>query len=70
MFGEPCPDPRQSGVPATVLDWVWTYLYKIDPVTLDEIPKARATCNGNKTKIVTLAETYAACVDQPAHRLM
>ena len=70
MFGEPCPDPRQSGINATVLDWVWSYLYKVDPVTLEETPKARATCNGNKKKITTLAETYAACVDQPAHRLM
>ena len=45
-------------------------MYKLDPVTLKQIAKSRATCNGNKKRIVTLAETYAACVDQPAHRLM
>jgi Reverse transcriptase (RNA-dependent DNA polymerase) len=33
--------------------------------------KSRGTCNGGSRhgKIVTLAETYAACVEQPIHRL-
>ena len=67
MFGDPVPRPRN----AVVLPWVWAYVYKTDPVTLQSTPKSRGTCNGGKRhgKIVTLAETYAACVDQPAHRL-
>jgi hypothetical protein len=56
---------------AVILPWVWTYLYKIDPVTLQQEAKARGTCDGGKRlgKIITLAETYAACVEQTAHRL-
>jgi hypothetical protein len=69
MFGQPCPRPPD---PKTViLPWVWTYLYKIDPMTLEDVEKSRGTCNGGTRygKVVTLAETYAACVEQPAHRL-
>ncbi len=38
---------------------------------MEIIEKARATCNGGKRhgKAVTIAETYAACVEQPAQRL-
>lgn len=70
MFGNPCPRPRHD-LDCVVLPWVWTYLFKIDPVTLDSIEKSRGTCNGGTKhgKIVTLAETYAACVEQPIHRL-
>ena len=70
MFGEPCLDPRWQGQLVTVLPWVWTYLYKVDPITLEDVEKSRGTYNGNTKRIVTLAETYAACVEQPAHRLM
>ena len=67
MFGEPCPRPKN----VTVLPWVWTYLFKMDPVTFDNLPKSRGTCNGANRpgRQVTLAETYAACVEQPVHRL-
>ena len=55
----------------TVLPWVWTYLYKEDPVTVLEMGKARGTCNGGPQYgvAVTLAETYTACVEQPIHCL-
>jgi hypothetical protein len=69
MFGEPCPRPTD---PETViLPWVWSYLYKLDPVSLEDVEKSRGTCNGGKRygKVITIAETYAACVEQPAHRL-
>lgn len=67
MFGEPCTRPQ--GV--TTLPWVWTYLYKPDPITFEPKAKARGTCNGGPRygKVVTLAETFAACLEQPAHRL-
>jgi hypothetical protein len=69
MFGKPCPRPLDPDV--VVLPWVWTCLYKIDPVTLQDVEKSRGTCNGGTRhgKVVTLAVTYAACVKQPAHRL-
>jgi hypothetical protein len=62
MFGAPIPRPSQ----ATVLPFVWTYLFK-DGVK----PKARGTCNGGKRygKAVTLAHTYASCVEQPGARI-
>jgi hypothetical protein len=52
--------------------WVWTYLYKVDPITLEDVEKSRDTCNGGTrfSKVVTLAKAYAACVEHPAHRLM
>jgi hypothetical protein len=69
MFGQPCPRPRDNE--SVVLPWVWTYLHKIDPNTLLEVEKARGTCNGGKRygRAVTLAETFAACVEHPAQRL-
>jgi Reverse transcriptase (RNA-dependent DNA polymerase) len=70
MFGAPIQHPPEPHN-LTVLPWVWTYLYKIDPVNLDPTAKARGTCNGGKRygKIITLSETYAACLEQPAHRI-
>ena len=61
MFGDPIPKPHN----AITLPFVWTYIYK------DGKPKARATCNGGPRygKAVTLAQTYANCVEQPACRL-
>ena len=69
MFGEPQPRPVDPS--AVILPWVWAYVYKIDPVSLESHPKSRGTCNGGTRhgKVITLAETYAACVEQPAHRL-
>jgi hypothetical protein len=70
MFGEPCPRPPK-GSKSVVLPWVWTYLFKLNPLSLEDDAKSRGTCNGGSRhgKIVTLAETYAACVEQPIHRL-
>jgi hypothetical protein len=69
MFGEPIPRPLDRDT--VILPWVWTYLHKIDPNSLEEVEKARGTCNGGKRygRAVTLAETYAACVEHPAQRL-
>jgi hypothetical protein len=69
MFGAPRPRPRDPDT--VILPWVWTYLYKVDPITLEDVEKSRGTCNGGTRfrKVVTLAETYAACIKQPAHRL-
>jgi hypothetical protein len=62
MFGTPIARPPK----ATVLPFVWTYLFK-DGIK----PKARGTCNGGKRygKAVTLAHTYATCVEQPGARI-
>jgi hypothetical protein len=62
MFGTPIRRPPKS----TVLPFVWTYLFK-DGIK----PKARGTCNGGKRygKAVTLAHTYASCVEQPGARI-
>ena len=67
MFGAPIKRPHG----ATVLPFVWAYCIKVDPRTGQPIFKARCTCNGGKRygKAVTLAETYATCVAQPACRL-
>eukprot|EP00934_Nitzschia_sp_Nitz4_P003732 Nitzschia sp. Nitz4//scaffold38_size140716//78423//80572//NITZ4_003148-RA/size140716-snap-gene-0.165-mRNA-1//-1//CDS//3329550081//3722//frame0 len=69
MFGKPCPRPSDPAI--IVLPWVWTYLYKLDPLTFKLIAKARGTCNGGKShgQVVTLEQTNAACLEQPAHRL-
>ncbi len=68
MFGTP--GPRPTGDNVVVLPWVWSYLYKLDPVKLVDVEKSRGTCNGGPRygKVITIAETYAACVEQPAHR--
>ena len=54
-----------------MLPFVWTYSTKTDPLTGNLIYKARATCNGGKRfgRAVTVAETYATCVEQPACRM-
>jgi hypothetical protein len=56
---------------ATVLPFVWTYVIKEDPKSGAAILKARGTCKWGKPigKAVTIAETYATCVEQPACRL-
>ena len=72
MFGDPIPRPPlkmdKDGTlkRPTVLPFVWTYLFK-DGTT----PKARGTCNGGKRygHAVTMAHTYASCVEQPASRM-
>lgn len=65
MFGEPLIlGPSDH----TVLPFMWTYLFKDgDP----EKKKARGTCNGGKRfgRAITLAFTYASCVEQPAARI-
>jgi hypothetical protein len=51
---------------------VWNYLFKDGPVTGKPQYKARVTWNGGKRygkAVLTLAETYAICVEQPARRL-
>jgi hypothetical protein len=69
MFGEPCERPNDPN--AVILPFVWTYLHKLAHKGDAIVEKARATCNGGKRhgKAVTIAETYAACVEQPAQRL-
>ena len=61
-FGEPEPRPRG----ANLLSLLWCYLVKDDGRK-----KARCVCNGNKNRrgTVTLAETYAASLDQTAARV-
>ena len=61
-FGEP--EPRPKG--ANLLNLLWCYLIKDDGRK-----KARCVCNGNKNRrgTVTLAETYAASLDQTASRV-
>ena len=58
------PVPRPPG--ANVLNLLWTYLIK--PCGRK---KARCVCNGapNLKGSVTLANTYAACLEQPAQRI-
>ena len=67
MFGDPVPIKEWM----TVLPWVWTYLYKEDPITAIDQAKAQGTCNGGPrySEAVTLAETNTACVEQPIQRL-
>jgi len=62
MFGKP--EPRPSN--ANILSLLWTYLVKSDGTK-----KARCCCNGNPGRkgSITLAHTYAACVEQPAQRI-
>jgi hypothetical protein len=62
MFGSPIRRPPK----ATVLPFIWTYVFK-DLVK----PEAHGTCNGDKRygKAVTLAHTYASCIEQPGARI-
>jgi hypothetical protein len=67
MFG----DPVKADPWMTILPWVWSYVNKEFPLTGDTIGKSRGTCNGGPRygAAITLAETYAACVEQPVHWL-
>jgi len=62
MFSEPQPRPDK----ANILHLLWTYLVKAEGTK-----KARCCCNGNPGRqgSITLAHTYAACVEQPAQRV-
>ena len=62
MFGEPEARPTK----ANILSLLWTYLIKSDGTK-----KVRCCCNGNlgRKGSITLAHTYAACVEQPAQRV-
>ena len=68
MFGKPIPKPFLDAI---ILRFVWTYLMKEDPLTGLLRCQSRATCNGGKKygKAVTVVETYATCVEQPASRV-
>jgi hypothetical protein len=70
MFGEPCSRPSYD-LDCVVLPWVWTYLFKLDPLTLESMEKSRRTCNRGTRhgNFFTLAETYAGCMEQPIHCL-
>lgn len=61
-FGKP--EPRRPGT--NVLDLLWTYLIKDDGTK-----KSRCVCNGAKNMrgTVTLAETYAAALDQTGAKI-
>jgi hypothetical protein len=54
-----------------MLPFAWTSVHKIDPLTGEIVEKTRGTCNFGKrhAKAVTVAKTYAACMEQPAQRL-
>jgi hypothetical protein len=43
MFGKPC--PRPPGADVVVLYWVWSYLYKVDLISLKDVEKSRGKCN-------------------------
>ena len=72
MFGEPMPPPppttdaNGNAAEVTILPFVWTHPHKEGTT-----PKAQGTCNGVKRhgKAVTLAHTYASCIEQPAAQL-
>lgn len=61
MSGVPIPRPPK----ANVLNLLWTYLIKAEGTK-----KARCVCNGNPRRkgTVTLAYTFAACLEQPGAR--
>ena len=67
MFGDPVEE--EQGMMIRL--WEWTYIYKEDPLTDLDIEKSRGICNGGPRygEAITLAETYAACVEQLVHRL-
>ena len=61
MFGKPMKAPPK----ANILNLLWTYGIKSDGTK-----KARCVCNGNPRRkgTVTLAHTFAACLEQPGSR--
>ena len=65
MFGKPGPLPT-DGTEYNVLPMIWVYLVKTDGRK-----KARCVANGapHLKGSITLAHTYAACIDQSACRL-
>ena len=65
MFGDPGPLPS-DGSEYSVLPMIWVYLIKTDGRK-----KARCVANGapHLKGTITLANTYAACIDQSACRL-
>ena len=55
-----------------ILPWIWTYLYKDTEGEINkDATKYRGTCNSapHFCDKLTLAETYAGCVEQPIHCL-
>ena len=58
MFGTPMPAPPKFNI----LHLLWTYGIKVDGTK-----KARCVCNDNPRRkaTVTLAHTFAACLEQP-----
>ena len=68
MFGQPGPLPQTQDGEAdiNVLPFLWNYLTKVGGRC-----KARRVCNGSPRNkgSVTLANTYAACLEQPAARM-
>ncbi len=37
MIGEPCPRPLDNDI--VVLLWIWSYLYKINPISIEDVAK-------------------------------
>ena len=66
MFGEPQPLPTNTDEDINVLPMIWTYLIKIGGRK-----KARCVANGapHLKGSITLAHTYAACLEQSGCRL-
>ena len=64
MFGPPTSLPKDGEF--NVLPFIWTYLEKACGRK-----KARGVCNGapNQQGSITLDNTYAACLEQPANRI-
>ena len=62
MFGNPMPPPKH----ANIINFLWTYGIKTDGTK-----KARCVCNGNPRRkgTVTLAHTFATCLEQPGSRV-
>ena len=61
MFGLPCKRPPK----ANIINLLWAYSIKTDGTK-----KSRCVCNGNPKRkgTVTLAHTFAACLEQPGAR--
>ena len=66
MFGNPI--AARYGM--TILPWVWTHLYEEGKGSKDQT-NARGTCNGSSQffNANNLGKTFAACLEQPTHRL-
>ena len=57
--------PIRKPLHANVLSLLWTYM-----ITAEQTKKTRCVCNGNPKRkgSVTLAHTFAACLEQPGAR--